>query len=83
MSARARAAQTAHAERQQGNVLKNVGDWFPRRCRNDVSCSPNNDGGGHEDNGTEVTMTYSFPPSQARRPIRPDKTLPGNSYLAA
>jgi hypothetical protein len=57
--------------KQQGSILKKVGDWFPCCCWNDVSYSARNDGGGHEDNRSEVTMTNFFPhrpaPSGSRK----------------
>jgi hypothetical protein len=44
-------------EKQQKSVPKNFGDRFPHNRRNDVSHSANNNGGGHEDDGTEDTIT--------------------------
>ena len=47
-------------EKQQESVPKKLGQRFPRYRRNDVSHSANNNGGAHEDNGPEDTITYSI-----------------------
>jgi hypothetical protein len=41
-------------------VSKKLDDKFPRYRWNDVSHSANDNGGGHEDNGTEGTIAYSL-----------------------
>ena len=54
-------------EKQQESVPKRLGQRLPRFRGNDVSHSANNNGGSHDDNGPEDTITYfpeySFPHS--------------------
>src|SRR6516165_8515658 len=47
-------------EKQQESVPKKLGQRLPRYRGNDVSHSANNNGGSHEDDGPENTITYSF-----------------------
>jgi hypothetical protein len=65
-------------EKQQESVPKKLGQRFPRYRRNDVSHCGNNNGGTHEDNGPEDTITYSLEYScpQARPSAVKVKTRP-------